>query len=256
MKSFILAIIIAVVTPHVNAIIIRHDVNDAIYLDHKKSMPALITFTTSHEGKDYVVGSGTYLGNGWVLTAAHVANFFEDGDTAQINSERLTIKKTILHDKWKDRQVGFDIALVRIAEPIKEIASVSLFTYDVKRGDVITITGRGDTGNGLVGMKPSDLKTRVAQNKVDKVEGQWISFTFDFPEKMALADEGMCGGGDSGSPAYIKQNDTFHIVGLSSWQDTEATNWKQGFYGAKDYYTNINFYKDWILKHLPTKKLK
>ena len=80
-------------TPHVNAIIIRHDVNDAIYLDHKKSMPALITFTTTHEGKDYVVGSGTYLGNGWVITAAHVANFFEDGDLAQINSERLTIKK-------------------------------------------------------------------------------------------------------------------------------------------------------------------
>ena len=91
---------------------------------------------------------------------------------------------------------------------------------------------------------------RVAENKVDKIEGQWLSFNFSSPDHDALEYEGICGGGDSGSPAYIIENGTTHIIGLSSWQDTEATNWEQGYYGVIDYYTYLNHYREWIESHL------
>ncbi len=234
-----------------SAIVIRHDVADQDYISRTEAIQGLVTFTTRKDGKSYVVGSGTYIGNGWVLTAAHVANFFEDADIAEVNKEKLQILDVILHEKWRDRRVGYDIALVKVSKPAQAIAPVSLFRYKAQVGDVVTIAGKGDTGNGIIGMQTFDLQLRVAQNKLDKVEGQWLSFTFDKPGKGALPFEGMCGGGDSGSPAYIVEGETVHIVGLSSWQDTEATNWQQGFYGAKDYYTRIIHYKNWILENLP-----
>jgi hypothetical protein len=251
MSKIIPLILILIYCSTSDAIVIRHDKSDDLYKYRTSATPALVTFTTPHKGDRYVVGSGTYIGNGWVITAAHVANFFEDADNAKINGEYLSILDVTLHEKWRDRQVEYDIALVKVSMPTKAVAPVSLFDYDLEVNETVIIAGRGDTGNGLVGMMPSDLEVRVAENKVEQVKGQWISFTFNAPEQGALEYEGMCGGGDSGSPAYTIKDGTTHLLGLSSWQDTEATNWKQGFYGVSDYYSNISFYKQWLLKNLP-----
>ncbi|MCP4989581.1 MAG: trypsin-like serine protease [Colwellia sp.] len=252
MRILFLTMFIVSMVQSANAIIIRHDVEDSKYINQTKLIPALVTFTTLHEGKTYVVGSGTYLGEGWVLTAAHVAHFLESNDKAEISSEKLSIIDRVVHEKWKDQQLGFDIALVKISKPIKEVESVKLFNYQVTPNDIVYLAGQGDTGNGLVGMKPSDLQKRVAQNQIDKVDGQWISFQFNSPSNRALDLEGISGGGDSGSPAYVIKNGVYHIVGLSSWQNTEATNWEQGFYGAIDNYTSVQYYRGWLNKNLPT----
>jgi secreted trypsin-like serine protease len=254
MKIFVPCLILLISSFNTSAVVIRHDKADELYRFRTNVIEAHVTFTTPHEGKDYIVGSGTYLGNGWVLTAAHVAHFFEKPDVAQILSEKLKIHQVIIHNKWRDRQIGFDIALVKIEEPKQKITPVTLFSHELKAGEIITIAGRGDTGNGVIGMKTQDSHMRVAENRVDKVKNQWLSFTFDSPENGALEYEGMCGGGDSGSPAYIVKDGITHVVGLSSWQDTEATNWEQGFYGAEDYYTYISFYKSWLNSHVKSEK--
>ena len=250
MKTIILILFI-LFSSAASSIVIRHDKANELYVRDTPELKAHVTFTTPQkDGTPYVVGSGTYIGNGWVLTAAHVANFFEKPDVARVNGEVLNIGKVILHEKWKDRQIGFDIALVKVSEPKNPIPRVVLFDFKLQTNDIVTIGGQGDSGHGLIGMQPGDYKFRIAHNKIDKVEGQWLSFTFDAPENGALELEGGCGGGDSGSAAYIIADGITHIVGLSSWQDTEPTDWKQGFYGAKDYYTNINHYQKWLEKHL------
>lgn len=234
-----------------SGIVIRHDKADYLYVRDTPELAAHVTFTTPQkDGTPYVVGSGTYIGNGWVLTAAHVANFFEKPDVARVNGEVLNIGKVILHEKWKDQHIGFDIALVKVSQPKAPIPPVALFDLKLQANEIVTIGGQGDSGHGIIGMQPGDYKFRIAYNKIDKVEGQWLSFTFDAPENGALEFEGVCGGGDSGSAAYIIRDGIPHIVGLSSWQDTEPTGWKQGFYGAKDYYTYINYYQKWLQKHL------
>lgn len=138
----------------------------------------------------------------------------------------------------------------RVVAPTKAIAPVSLFTLPVKVGDTVSIIGRGDTGNGLTGITASDLSLRVGENQLDKVKGQWLRFTFDAPGAGALPLEAISGGGDSGSPAYVVSNGVTHIVGLSAWQDTQATNWQQGLYGVQDYYSNLSFYRSWVNQQL------
>ncbi|BDX07461.1 trypsin-like serine protease [Planctobacterium marinum] len=250
----VILIIFAITSLSAQSIVIRHDKSDEEYLNSTDAIEAHVTFTTSTKDGDFVVGSGTYVGNSWVLTAAHVANFFEENDVAQIKSERLKILDILLHENWKDRQYGFDIAMVKIEMPSGDIAPVTLFALEPEKDDVITIAGRGDTGTGMDGITSRDLKMRVAQNKIEEIKGQWLSFSFSAPEDGALENEGIGGGGDSGSPAYIIDKGTIHLVALSSWQDTEATNWKEGFYGAIDYYTYLNHYRDWIESHLDDNK--
>jgi secreted trypsin-like serine protease len=252
MKLFFLGILIASVIQTAGAIVIRHDIEDSQYINSIKPIPALVTFTVLHKGKVYIVGSGTYLGQGWVLTAAHVANFLRPNDKAEIGKEKINIIDRIIHEKWKDQQLGFDIALVKISEPKEIVEPVQLFQYQVTPSDVVYLAGQGDTGNGLVGVKSSDLIKRVAQNRVDKVEGQWVSFQFNSPDNGALALEGVSGGGDSGSPAYVIENDVYHIVGVSSWQNTAATNGEEGLYGAIENYTSVDYYRVWLTKNLPT----
>ncbi len=231
-------------------IVIRHDVADHNYQSSDKHIAALVTFTAVYEGQDYVVGSGTYIGNGWVLTAAHVAHFLALTDVAHVMGEKLTIKKVIRHEDWRDQHFGYDVALVNVSLPEQMVPAVTLFNTAVTEGDVIFISGRGDTGNGLQGIVKAKPTLRVAENKVQKVEGQWLSFDFSAPGDNAMPLEGIGGGGDSGSPAYLVIDGHIHIVGISSWQDTESTDWQQGRYGAVDYYTYINHYRDWIEKKL------
>ena len=228
------------------SIVIRHDVSDQEYRLRVPPLAAHVSFLAFSKDKAYMAGSGIYIGHGWVLTAAHVANFFEDTDRAEIGSERLAIKKAIVHENWRDRQFGFDIALVKIQPPKASVAPVSLFSYSLTAGDIVQIAGRGDSGNGLEGVNKQDRHMRVAENEVDNVEGQWLSFTFDSPDGDALPYEGVGGGGDSGGPAYLVKAGIPHIVGLSSWQDTKNTHWQEGRYGVKDYYTYIAHYKEWI----------
>lgn len=233
-----------------DGIIIRHDIDDKRYTVHNEMLPALVTFTAKHNEKHYPVGSGTYIGEGWVLTAAHVANFLEASDRAEIQGENLDIKAVYTHEKWRDRQFGYDIALVKVSVPAKPIPAVVMFKHQLSEGDIINITGKGDTGNGKDGIVDAPMQLRFAQNEVVSAKGQWVSFDFSHPDDNALPLEGIGGGGDSGSPAYVVKDGVAHIVGVSSWQDTQATNWQQGLYGAVDYYTHVNHFRGWILQHI------
>lgn len=247
MSALILLILFCTST---QAIVIRHDKPDSHYKNRTTATSALVTFVTPHQGKSFVVGAGVYIGGGWVLTAAHVANFFEEPDKAELNGEKLAILDVVLHEKWRDKQFGFDIALVKVTQPSNPVETVELFSYELRVGNKIIIAGRGDSGDGIKGLKPSDLQLRVAENIVDKVSGQWMSFTFNAPNNGALEFEGISGSGDSGSPAYIIDKGKTHILGISSWQDTQATDWQQGLYNVVEYYTYLPHYKAWLQKHL------
>lgn len=114
MKKWLWFVVCLSVSAASSAIVIRHDQGDKSYLHQQAPMPALVTFTSMHQGKPYVVGSGTYIGDGWVLTAAHVAHFLETTDVARVNGEQPKVLGKVLHSKWRDRQVGYDIALVML----------------------------------------------------------------------------------------------------------------------------------------------
>ncbi|WP_226770090.1 trypsin-like serine protease [Shewanella xiamenensis] len=67
---------------------------------------------------------------------------------------------------------------------------------------------------------------------------------------MALPLEGISGPGDSGGPAYLVSTDSVCLIGVSTWQNAESTNWEEGKYGVIEHYSRISYFRDWIEKTL------
>jgi len=41
-------------------------------------------------------------------------------------------------------------------------------------------------------------------------------------------------------------HDSIFVIGVSSWQNTEATDWQEGKYGVIENYSRISYFKNWI----------
>lgn len=229
------------------AIVIRDDVNDQKYIDYAKSFNATVSFHyfSKKQNKYLVGGTGTLIGDRWVITAAHVANYLKIGGKVEVNGEALIIAKVIKHAKWQDRHFPYDIALVQLNTKPSKLTSVKLYRDTKEIGKKVTFIGRGDYGNGLKGILGSDMKKRAANNTIIDAKEQWISFKFD-QNNEALALEGISGPGDSGGPALIAVNGELFIAGISAWQNAEPTNWQEGRYGVIEHYSRISYYLNWI----------
>src|SRR5262249_54492546 len=84
---------------------------------------------------------------------------------------------------------------------------------------------------------------RGATNKIDAADKEWLYFTFDSPE-TATDLEGISGPGDSGGPALIQVNGKLYIAGVSVWGNPGKNG--RGTYGAREGYTRVSSYYDWI----------
>jgi hypothetical protein len=121
-------------------------------------------------------------------------------------------------------------------------------------GKLIYIVGNAGIGNGREGIaKKTDWKYRAATNRIDEVNEYFVKFTFDSvgTNSDALTEmEGVSGPGDSGGPAFVKENDKLFLVGVGSTQSTKNTNGVEGVYGVVEQYMRISNYKDWIMKNM------
>jgi D-alanyl-D-alanine carboxypeptidase len=232
----------ALLAAQAEAIIIRHDREDAKYLELGARFPEV-----GFIGRD---GEGTLVAPQWVLTAAHVARgippnlrrvIFEDVD--------YQIAEVFIHPDWKGRG-PHDIALLRLSEPVKGVTPAALYTGTDEAGRIVTFVGRGDTGTGLTGPKLADKKKRGATNKVDAADANWLYFTFDDPA-TATDLEGISGPGDSGGPALLEINGKRYVAGVSVWGNPGKQG--RGTYGAKEGYTRVSSHHEWIAATLAGK---
>ncbi len=234
-----------VITCSANAIIIRHDTSDSEYKDLARIDNSTVTFYGIYKGEEIVAGTGSIIADKWIVTAAHVANYLTKGSKVQFKDGFYKIDKIERHPLWKDQQLPNDIALVKLASAIEKSTIAKLNDLPNEAGKIATFVGRGDHGNGVTGVVGADKKLRAANNVVTVAEEQWIQFVFDRGEK-ALPLEGISGPGDSGGPAYIITANSVCIIGVSSWQNAESTDWQEGKYGVIENYSRISYFRSWI----------
>lgn len=220
--------------------IIRHDINPEKYFAHESSVPFVGSF------KPY--GDHAVLIHPlWLLTAAHVANYLSTNDIFSfLDGQQFQCDRIVIHpEHCEEPEFRHDLALVRLINPCTNIEPVDFYTGEDELDQVVTFFGRGETGDGLSGLNKEDTLLRFAQNRVCQVDNQWIVFRFDAPEEEAVLPlEGISGPGDSGGPGLLKTiNDTWLLVGISSWHDGQET---EGLYGAYEYYARISRYINWI----------
>ncbi len=218
-------------------------------------------------------GMGVLIAPNWVLSAAHVATELSTDSAIEIASTAHTIESVVLHPNFCDyssnknnacgndfgsgdlgsdnfgdshevvMMAENDIALIQLKKSVREVSPLLLHKQKDELGQVVTLVGQGDYGNGLIGPDSVDGKLRMATNRVEATDDQWLVLKFDKPP-AGTELEGIAGPGGSGGPALIKTDEGWAIAGIRSGQN--SLNLGEGRYGVWEYYTRVSFQLDWI----------
>ncbi|MCM2254748.1 MAG: S1 family peptidase [Vicinamibacteria bacterium] len=218
------------------AVLVRHDRDDAAYRALAERLPFAGAFDKA--------GGGTLVGPRLVLTAAHVAQAVERrGLGFELAGVRHVVAAVERHPEWRDAGPGspHDLALVRLAEPAAATPAEVCATPSTE-GDAVLLAGRGDTGTGLTGPRPSDGAVRAAQNHVLRRDGGFVVLRFDGPPGGA-ALEGLGAPGDSGGGLFRDAAQPC-LLGVSAWGDGDGNG--PGRYGALDGYTDLVADAAWL----------
>ena len=184
-----------------------------------------------------------------------------------LNGQCRKVERVILHPGYKqlpkelqsgDIAPGMkflasidDIALIKLVEPVTDVAPVALYRASDELGQRVKLIGKGATGNGAVGLGPHAshrTELRRAFNTVSRSEERWLGYMFD-TGASALPLEGASGNGDSGGPVLIKVKDEWQLAGVTSWKYQDkgtVADFRPGLYGQLTYQARISHYAPWI----------
>ena len=233
-KILLPLLIVAMAVP-AESIVIRHDREDAGYLDLGARFP--VTCAMNLPG-----GEGTLIAPAWILTAAHVAKWFKPAHKVRCGGAEVEVAEVVLYPGGREGKD--DLALVKLVREVRDIKPVALYRGQDEAGRIVTFVGRGGFGTGLTGPEKRDGLLRGATNEVWKTTERMLVFRFDEPPGGTPL-EGISGPGDSGGPALLEKDGTLLIAGISSGQDSRAQG-KEGVYGVLEYYTRVSAYAQWI----------
>ena len=244
------------------AVVIRDDVPDLEYRMAASEFPALADVPGE--------GHGVLIAPQWVLTAAHAVSWQHAVDVVVVGGAPRAVSRVVVHPGYRKPPQALidaaiesgdwaafleliassdDIALIRLAEPVHDVAPAPLYTGPAL-GKVVRIVGRGATGTGAHGHHPhgpnrTDL--RHGYNEISIADGRWLGYTFDRPP-AAHPLEASAGNGDSGGPLLIAERDGWHVAGLTSWKRVDGDPMKihPGRYGQTNYAVRLAHYREWI----------
>jgi hypothetical protein len=162
-------------------------------------------------------GSGTLVGGQWVLTAAHL---FDYSASVQFNvgGKSYGVSGWVNNPKWDgDVRHGYDLALVKLSEPVADIAPAQLYTGRREQGAVATFVGYGLPGNGATGAtKTFDGLKRAGTNTIDGSLGRG-SFTHNASFVSKLPKNSSIFLADFDNPGTASDN----VIGSAAPTDME-----------------------------------
>ena len=230
----------------------------------EREFPALVDL--QHEGQ------GVLIRPSWVVTAAHAAAAVPVNEVT-INQRRRKVECVIFHPGYRALprellqgdarpvmdflRASDDIALIRLAEPVTDVAPAVINRAADEHGRSAKIYGKGATGNGKTGQDPASpnpTMLRRAFNVITGADGRWLIYRFDEGD-AAVALEGMLGNGDSGGPLLIEARGTWLLAGLASWKYWEGSmeDFRAGNYGQVSYHVRLAHYASWMEEIMRTR---
>jgi hypothetical protein len=226
-----------------NAIIIRHDREDSRYIAFGKK------FESAYCRINVPDGGGTLIDSEWILTAAHIAVEIKSfPHKVQCGDSFVEIEKAFINSGFIETVGRNDIALLKLAKPVKKIKPVPIYTEKDEALQTAILLGHFTTGNGKTGPdKTLKMLLREATNRIEKTNDFWLYFNFDSPDSPAVTDlEGSPGSGDSGTPAYIIVGGKLYVAGIGSRSLDTNKNGAEPDYGDTDLYARVSSYQKWI----------
>lgn len=259
----ILLPLLLAVSSTASAIVIRHDVDDASYRMPASEFPALVDMPGE--------GHGVLIAPQWAITAAHTLPMHREHLQVDIGGVPRAVERVVVHPGYRplpqvliDQAMASgeamlivvflassdDIALLRLAQPVTDIAPVDLSLRNDEAGQRVKLIGKGATGTGDTGHDPKGpnrTELRHAFNTVTSAYDRWFCYVFDEPAS-ALPLEGVLGNGDSGGPVLVQDGDAWRLAGLAAWkvgQGNVMTS-RPGRYGQVNCNVRLSHYADWV----------
>jgi hypothetical protein len=263
MTRLVILILLFAVSSTASTIVIRHDVDDSKYRISASEFPALVDMPGE--------GHGVLISPQWIITAAHAIPRHSELKQVVINGLARGIESVVIHSGYKtlpqeliDQAMASgeamlivvflassdDIALVRLTQPVTDVAPVAIYKHSDEPGQIVKIVGKGATGTGTAGHDPrgpNRTQLRRAFNKITSAHDRWFCYVFDEPPS-ALPLEGMLGNGDSGGPVLIQVQDQWLLAGLASWKVVHGNvmTARPGRYGQITCNVRLSHYIEWI----------
>ena len=260
-RILLLALLLASSTA--NAIVIRDDVDDSKYRVPGSEFPALVDMPGE--------GHGVLIAPRWAITAAHTIPSHLTLKQVVINGAPRDVERVVTHPGYKtlpqelvDQAMASgeamlivvflassdDIALIKLAQPITDVAPVDLHKDSNEPGQIARIIGKGATGTGANGHSPNGpnrTELRRAFNTITSAHDRWLCYLFDEPTR-ALPLEGSLGNGDSGGPVLLQSGNEWRLAGLGSWKVVhgDVRTARPGRYGQTSCNVRLSHYIGWI----------
>lgn len=263
MKQLLVLIFLLAASSPASAIVIRHDVDDAKYRVAADEYPALVDMPGE--------GHGSLVAPQWAVTAAHTLPQHAELKQVVINGLPREVERVVIHPGYRTLPQALidqatasgeamlivvflaasdDIALIKLSQPVTDVAPVASYRGGNEAGQVIKLIGKGATGTGDIGHDPGGpnrTELRRAFNQVSSAYDRWLCYVFDAPPS-ALPLEGVLGNGDSGSPALLQSGDQWLLAGLGSWKVVQGNvlTARPGRYGQVACNVRMSHYADWM----------
>ncbi|HEX7988898.1 MAG TPA: trypsin-like serine protease [Stenotrophomonas sp.] len=263
MKQLLVLTFLLAASSPASAIVIRHDVDDAKYRVAADEYPALVDMPGE--------GHGSLVAPQWAVTAAHTLPQHTELKQVVINGLPREVERVVIHPGYRtlpqtliDQATASgeamlivvflaasdDIALIKLSQPVTDVAPVASYRGGNEAGQVIKLIGKGATGTGDIGHDPGGpnrTELRRAFNKVSSAYDRWLCYVFDAPPS-ALPLEGVLGNGDSGGPALLQSGDQWLLAGLGSWKVVQGNvlTARPGRYGQVACNVRMSHYADWM----------
>jgi hypothetical protein len=217
-------------------------------------------------------GHGVLVARQWVVTAGHATQGYLLNEV-WVRGKQRKVAQLILYPGFRGEYTSLkeaaqnptlknwpsieskllavhDIALIKLAEPVDDVAPVMLYRGSQEQGKIAEILGKGATGNGTHGQSlhsPHRGKLRRAYNRISHAHEQWLDYQFTCNGAAPLL-EGAFGDGDSGGPVLIKSGHQWQLAGLSDWKHwpTGRSQFIAGVCGQEFSNTRISYYAAWM----------